>query len=89
MATIRKNEITYERDKNKVKIKGDPGDVKKAVWFDLITKELRWLVPVVLLLFIAPKASFIPVLLKWLKNQLSGWIFLLALVGTDILVLSG
>jgi len=70
MTTLKKGNTTYERDKNKVKISGEPKDVKWPILIDQISNVLRWLVPVVILMIVLPKASFISIVIKWVKHQL-------------------
>lgn len=70
MAAQKKGITTYKRDKNKVEISGDPENVKWQIWFDMVSNMLRWLFPVIILLIIVPKAFFIPILLKWIKQLL-------------------
>lgn len=62
--------LTYKREKDKVEITGEPEDTKGLMWFDLISSRLIWIVLVVVLLFIAPKASFVPILWQWVKKQI-------------------
>ena len=64
---IRKT-LSYKREKGKVEITGDPEDTKWLMWFDLVSSRLLWIVLAVVLLIIAPKASFIPVLWQWVKK---------------------
>ena len=70
MATLKKGNTTYERDKNKIKISGEPEDVKWPILIYQISSVLHWLVPVIILLVVLPKASFLPILIKWVKQQL-------------------
>ena len=86
---VTKNKITYKRDKNKVEISGEAQDVKAPMWFDLICNKLLWLIPLIVLLFMAPRESFVPALLQWLKNKLPSLIFFAAPVGYAMLSLSG
>ncbi len=81
--------ITYKREKNKVEISGDPADVKRPMWFDLISSRLLWLVPLAWLLWKLPEVSWLPVVMKWLKHKLYLMI-LIAVQGSCILLsLSG
>lgn len=48
MATKRKSQITYKRNKSKIEISGDPKDVKAQVWADLLLSRLLWIAPVIL-----------------------------------------
>lgn len=70
MAIKKSTLITYKREKDKVEITGDSEDTKGLMWFDLISSRLIWIVLVVVLLFVAPKASFVPILWQWIKKQI-------------------
>ena len=70
MTIPKKGITTYKRDKNKMDISGDPKDVRWPILIDQVSNILRWLVPVMILLVVLPKTSFIPILLKWVKQQL-------------------
>jgi hypothetical protein len=89
MAPQKKGITTYERDKNKVKISGEPENVKWQIWFDLVANKLFWLLLVIILLVVLPKASFIPILLKWIKQQLPFMTLFVVAVGWIQLFLSG
>jgi hypothetical protein len=78
-----KKSLSYKRNKGQVEITGEPNDVRHLMWFDLITSRLLWIVPIVILLFIAPKASFIPMLWQWVKKQVP--FFTLFVVAVDCL----
>jgi len=86
---IKKQLLIYEREKNKVKISGDPEDVKVPMWTDLILSHLLWIVPLTILLFIAPKTSFMPGVLQWLRKYLSLLILLVAIQAYLHFLLSG
>lgn len=87
MTIPKKGITTYKRDKNKMDISGDPKDVRWPILIDQVSNILRWLVPVMILLVVLPKTSFIPILLKWVKQQLpfmtifvvvAGWMLMLS-----------
>jgi len=81
--------LSYKRNKGQVEITGEPEDVRRIMWFDLITSKLLWVVPVVIMLFIAPKASFIPMLCQWLKKQMSFLTLFVVAVDCLKMLLSG
>ncbi len=89
MATQKKGNIVYERDKNKIKITGNSEDVKAPILLDLICKEMRWLILVGISVFLLPKANFLPLLLKWFKEQLTSLILFLVVANSVQLLLSG
>lgn len=61
--------IKYKR--NKLEISGDPSDVKIPIWTDLILSHLLWIVPMIILLCIVPKASLIPAVFHWFRKYIS------------------
>ncbi len=77
--------VTYKREKDKVEISGDGKDVKVLIWTDMITSKL-WIILVIILQFTMPKASFLPVVWQWLKNQK---LFMTPFVAAAGLLLSG
>lgn len=89
MAAQKKGITTYKRDKNKVEISGDPENVKLQIWFDMVTNMLRWLIPLINLFLIVPKAFFIPILLKWIKHVLPFLILFVVVVDYVQIFLSG
>ncbi len=89
MAIPKKGFTTYKRDKNKMDISGDPKDVRLPILIDQVNSVLRWLVPVIILLIVLPKASFIPILLKWVKHQLPFMNLFVVLAGYAQLFFSG
>ncbi len=68
MKSKKQSPITYKREKNKVEISGEPKDTKWLIWFDLISSKF-WIVPLIVLLFTIPKASFLPLVWVWVKKQ--------------------
>ncbi len=68
MKTSKQSLVTYKREKDKVEISGDAKDTKGLMWADMISSKL-WILLVIVLLFTIPKASFIPAVIQWLKNQ--------------------
>ena len=87
MAMQKKAITIYERDKDKVKISGEK--IKWLILIDQIKTELRWMVPVLILVVILPKASLIPILFKWIKQQLPFMILFVAVVDWAQILLSG
>ncbi len=81
MAIKKHGLMTYKREKNKVEISGDPADVKAAMWVDLIATHLWWIVMLIILLILVPKASIIPPVLQWLKKQLWVWTPFMSVAG--------
>jgi len=79
MVTQTKGITTYERDKNKVKISGEPENVKWPIMIDQLTSVLSWLVPVIILVFVLPKVSFLPFVLKWVKQRIFSLILLIGM----------
>lgn len=79
--------LHYSRKKDSVEINGHPDDVKRLAWVDMLLTKGLWLVFIIILLIIVPKASFVPVILKYIKDKLF-LILLLALAGYS-LMLSG
>ncbi len=69
--------LTYKREKDKVEITGEPEDTKGLMWFDLVSSRMIRIVLVVVLLYIAPKASFVPILWQWVKKQIPFMILLI------------
>ena len=61
--------LHYSRKKDAVEINGHPDDVRKLAWFDMLFTKSLWLVITLILLFILPKASLIPVLWKYIKGK--------------------
>lgn len=88
MAIPKKGITTYKRDKNKVEISGEPENVKWPILYDQLNNTLLWLVPVIILLIVLPKASLIPLILKWVKKSTFLNLFTV-LVGFAQLFLSG
>jgi hypothetical protein len=70
-----KKQLTYKREKGKIEISGDQDVVKWPMWVDMILTKLQWTLLVVLLLFIIPKASFLPVLWLLIKRTIPLLIF--------------
>jgi hypothetical protein len=65
-----------------------PKEVKKAMWFDMITNKLFWIVLVLIFVIVVPKATLLPLLWAWLKKQLPLLIHF-GVVGVSLLILSG
>jgi len=89
MATQKKGVTTYERDKNKVKISGESENVKWPILIDQVSTVLRWLVPVIVLLVVLPKASFLPIVIRWVKQQMPSLTLFVVMAGWEHLLLSG
>jgi hypothetical protein len=89
MKTSKSNLVTYKREKGKVEITGEADQIKNQVWFDLITSRLMWLVLIIVLLIIAPKTSWVPLVWQWLKKQIPLLILLLVQVDYLQVLLSG
>lgn len=87
MAMQKKAITIYERDKDKVKISGE--QVKWLILIDQISNVLRWLIPIIILLVVLPRASLIPILLKWIKQQLPFMILFVAVADWAQILLSG
>jgi hypothetical protein len=64
-----------------MEISGDPEDVKGPILRDQLVSALSWLIPVLILLFVLPNASFLPLLVKWIKRQLP---FMIVFVGVAV-----
>jgi hypothetical protein len=62
--------MEYESDKGKMKISGTPEEVNNKIWFNMIMRELRWIIPVIILLCLLPKASLLPFVFRWLRLTL-------------------
>lgn len=60
-------ELYYKRTKDSIEIKGNPSDVKKLIWFDLITSKLLKAVPFITLLKI-PLPHWMSLLWNKVKN---------------------
>ncbi len=80
--------ITYKREKGKVEISGEPGDIKYLVWFDLICSKLQ-IAGEIILLYIASTASVIPAAWKWIKNKWPLLILFVVLESYSRMLLSG
>jgi hypothetical protein len=65
-----KTPLHYSRKKDSVEISGDPKDVQKLVWADLITARIMWLLAVLFLFFALPQLTLLPLLIKYLKEKL-------------------
>lgn len=79
--------LHYSRNKGRVEIDGDPKEVKPMIWFDLLTSRLIWIAITIILLVVLPKSSFIPLLIKWIKNK---WFLIILAVQVEFLLrLSG
>jgi hypothetical protein len=89
MTAQKKGITTYKRDKSKVEISGDPENVKWPMWFDMISNTLRWLFLAIMLLIIVPRATFLPILVKWIKHLLPFLILFMAVVDYGQIFLSG
>lgn len=72
--------LIYKREKGKVEISGDAGQAKKHIWYEQINASLLWLVPVIILLCVFPKASWLPVILDWIKKLLPAVLYCLVSV---------
>lgn len=59
--------MTYKRDK--IEISGDPQDVKKIIWTDLILSKFR-IVSILSLLQLFSKYSWLNIVINWLKKCL-------------------
>ena len=70
MAAKKKEPLTYKREKNKVEISGDSADVKWLATLDLASSRLIWVAMLVIFLFIAPKASFLPFVWQWTRKYI-------------------
>ena len=96
MATQKKDITTYERDKNKVKISGDPNSIKDLIKLDQKNDMRRWLFLKVIgiiagigILIMVPKEEVIPVLIKWMNHILPFLIFFVVMVDWPQIFLSG
>lgn len=80
-----KKSLHYSRNKKDgVKIDGDPSDVKWAMWFDLISSSIRWVVLAVIVWCCVPHGSWMPVVWQWIKRQLP---FLILFMAADSIFL--
>jgi hypothetical protein len=68
--TQKKVPLHYARTKNSIQIDGDPSDVKTLILLDLIFNKVWLVLLVIIMLFVLPKASFIPLLWKFIKDKL-------------------
>jgi hypothetical protein len=81
--------VIYKREKGKVEISGEADKVKKHIWFEQINTTLFWLVPVIILLCAFPKASWLPVILDWIKKLIPVLVFWMPVQMLAALSLSG
>jgi hypothetical protein len=81
-------ELYYKRSKEGIEIKGDPSDVKWPMWFDLLLSRLPLLIVTIVLACTIPKASFIPIVFKWLQRKLP-FLLVSGVVHITALLLSG
>ena len=81
--------IKYKRDKDKVEITGEAGQVRWQIWFDLVSSRLLQLAPIILLLCILPKAGWVTLAMQWLKKQKPFLIFFVAAADFLMMGLSG
>lgn len=89
MTKIKKQPLTYKREKNKIEITGAPEDIKGPMWADLILSHLLWIGTVIILLFIIPKVAFIPAVIQWFRKYVLLFIHIVALMNYLHLFLSG
>jgi len=87
--TPKQTPVKYKREKGKMEISGEPGEVKRHIWFDQLQTFLLWAVPVIILLCLVPKASWLPFLMKWLKQNLFVLTPLFTIMGYLMMQLSG
>jgi hypothetical protein len=83
-----KPRLRYLRQKDKVELEGDPSDVKWPMWVDLLLSRLPLLIVTIVLACTVPKASFIPLVFKWLLRKLS-LLTLLSVIHPIKILLSG
>jgi hypothetical protein len=69
MPSSNQKSISYKRNKREVEITGHPNDVKWLMWFDLISSRLLWIMLILVLLLTLPKASILPVIIKWVERN--------------------
>ena len=81
--------IKSKRDKDKVEITGEAGQVRWQIWFDLVSSRLLQLAPIILLLCILPKAGWVTLAMQWLKKQKPFLIFFVAAADFLMMGLSG
>jgi hypothetical protein len=86
---VQKKNITYKRERNKVEISGEPNDVKWAMWFDLLSNRLVWLLLLLILLCTVSKTHIVPMLWQLLKSSLPFMILLVVATGWLQIFLSG
>lgn len=87
--TPKQTPVKYKREKGKMEISGEPGEIKGHIWFDQLQTFLLCAVPVILLLCFMPKASWLPLLLKWAKQKLFVLTPLFTITGYLMMQLSG
>jgi len=83
-----KTPLHYKRTKEGVEIKGDPSDVKLAMWFDLVTSKFSKL-PLWALLGKFPLVSWVGKSWLWIKMHLPFLTLLLVVVNFMMFFLSG
>lgn len=70
-------------------ISGEPENVKWPILIDQVSSVLRWFVPVIILLFVLPKASLIPIIIEWVRRKIPFMTIFVALVACQYIFLSG
>jgi hypothetical protein len=63
----KKQSSTMKYKRGKTEIEGPPEDVRSLIWFDLFGSHF-WIVAIVILLFINPAASLLPVIVKLIRS---------------------
>lgn len=84
-----KSPIQYIRTKNSTKIIGDPNETKGIIYLDLLLTKGWPIILTIILLFILPKASFLPFLWQYIKSRWLPFTIFLAVQAEYSLFLSG
>lgn len=67
---LRKIPLHYSRKKNLVEINGDPDDVKKLAWFDIVFSKALLLVIAIMPLVTLPKGNIVLLLWRIIRRML-------------------
>lgn len=84
-----KTPVHYSRRKGSVDINGDPADVKVLVFVDLLLAQVWPMILTIILLFLLPKASLLPLLWQYLKSRWLSIMIFMVLPWESVWLLSG
>lgn len=72
MKLQKSSEVKYTREKNKVEISGDAKDVKRQIWFDLISSRVIQIALIILfILILKSSGADQSVFMYWPKKTVS------------------